>query len=90
MTFLLIIIASITICASLLSIAMPDLYRNLAKTGDSKKNVGPTYWGNYPGCAAEEHSSMKVIEAPTKGGKHLIVAGSSSYARGQGPSAEAG
>jgi hypothetical protein len=90
MSIFLIVFACFTVCVSLISITRPDLYKNLAKIGGTKKSVGPTYWGYYAGCAQEEPVSMKVIEAPSKEGKHKVVAGSSSYARGNGPSAEAG
>lgn len=90
MSLFLIFIACITACASLISIARPELYKNLAKIGESKRNLGPTYWGNYSGTAAEEPQSMKIIEPPAKGNKQLTVAGSTSYARGNGPSADAG
>jgi hypothetical protein len=86
----LIVLACLTLFVSLISIAKPELYRNLTKIGANKRNVGPSYWGNYPGCAVEEPQSMKVIAPPPKASKQLNVAGSTSYARGNGPSADAG
>ena len=83
MSLFLIVIACLTLCASLISIAKPELYIKLAKNAETKKSVGPTYWGTYPGSESQEPSSMKIIEAPSKRGKHTAVAGSLSYSKGQ-------
>ena len=72
--------------ATLLVIAFPE--RFLPSVGQKKKRIGITYWGFYKGTEDCKPEETMLIDAALPG-RERVVAGSGTYARGQGVKANA-
>ena len=70
--------------AALVAIAMIALPEWFFKPEpDSKKIVGPSYWGNYVDTTAEEEQH-RCIESVVYQSKNPVIVGSTTYAQGRG------
>jgi len=71
------------IVAVILLIAIAEPNRFLPEFEQKKKRVGSTYWGFYEGVSSEEDASL-TVELHKVARKERYLAGSSTYAKGQG------